>query len=778
MKRIVYPIIMLLGFCMSVQGQTNTVTVSGTVLDEEEKALPGTQIILTLMTDVQKKYSAVASAEGQFTIPLSPGIYKLQATTIGYRSFSAEVDATRDVDIEIPMIPETQILNEVVVKAQRIRYDAEGYSMNVAQIPILQKEPLDVILQFMPGLVVINDRLTLFGRRYVSEVYVNRRRIRLQGSQLLSYLNTIQGATVKNVKVIMSRGAESRASAANTIVLKITTENLTDGGMLMIGASLNPTGSFRNYRLPTLRFQNRQERWSVYGSLTDGLSYNDGEHETNTMYLTSGTKHRTTMESDSKSINLNGRFGIGYDFTHNDLLTIEAGADIFKSNNKTKLRTEITSIGNHHEVMENESKNKTTNNSYLFFADYSHAWKTGELSTSIGYTEGRDRDNGHQWRTTDEKAWNSNNHSKISSSIFSGKIDFTQNTGKSQTVKAGVAYNLWDYDTDTDNRLLINGERSSWGSYTDVFTYKERIAALYASYNITLKSFSLSLGLRYEHETIEPSSKQYQQQDYKKTYDRLFPNFRLNYTIDAKHGHNMRLSFSRALAQPSRNSLNPFMRWENEYYYTVGNPYLSPIAYYQGDVILTLFKTLMVSANYVNRHNYRSFTYKMDDSDIMYSSTNDQSRQRRLQLNISYSKPLTKKWMVSMNASSMFTCERCLDESLNSSSFTASIMSNNTLPKGYRLNTRLSWMSRQEDLQIETNSNIQFSTTLRKSFLKNRLNLSLGYTYWPISESTIKTEDIIQQRTNDYNPHRIEFSAQYQLRWGSIRAKVRQLNGH
>ena len=83
-------------------------------------------------------------------------------------------------------------------------------------------------------------------------------------------------------------------------------------------------------------------------------------------------------------------------------------------------------------------------------------------------------------------------------------------------------------------------------------------------------------------------------------------------------------------------------------------------------------------------------------------------------------------------------------------------------------------MSSEESLQIKSDSKIQFSTNLRKQFLKNRLALTLGYEYWPISESTLKTTDIIQRRTNDYNPHRIQFSAQYQLRWGSLRAKVRQ----
>ena len=773
MKQLGY-LIIFLSLCTSSWGQGKQVKVTGTVTDEEGKALSGSQVVLVEITDTTKRYSIAAADDGQYSIELSSGAYRLQATCIGFRLFTAEVDATQDMTVDIPMVPDTKLLNEVVVKARRIRYDAEGYSVNVGQIPALSKEPLDVILQFMPGLMVVNDRLTLFGRRYVNEVYVNRRRLHMQGSQLLSYLNTIQGATVKNVKVIMSRGAEVRASAANTVALKITTENLTDGGMLMVGASLQPIGSYRDYRFPTLRFQNRQGRWSVYGSLIDGLGNNDGESETSTTFLSSGTKHRTIMESDSKSLSLHGRFGIGYDFTPNDLLTIEAGTDIFKANSKYDMLTELTDADNHVEVTENKSKDKSTDNSNQLFGDYTHAWKTGELSASIGYAEGRDRRNAHQWRLSSEQIWDSQNHSKLSRKVFSSKIDLTQKIGNSHSVKAGMVYDSWHYDTDTDDKLVIDGKEVAYGTYIDLFTYKENVTAMYASYDFTLKSFSTSLGIRYEHETVEPSSQQSPQQDYKKEYDRLFPNIRLSYTIDAKHGHNMRLSFSRALANPDRNSLNPAMRWNNEYSYTVGNPYLAPTAYYQGDLSLIFFSRLMINANYSNRHTYRAFTYKMDGSDIMYSSTDDLGKQRRLQLNASYSKPITKKWIMGINLSSFFTREKHLEEKMSSTAYIASIRSNNTLPKGYRLNTSFAWIGSEESLQVKNDSKIQFSTNLRKQFLKNRLALTLGYEYWPISESTLKTADIIQRRTNDYNPHRIQFSAQYQLRWGSLRAKIRQ----
>ncbi len=777
MKNSVNLIIFLLSICMSAWGQTKPITISGTVLDEEGKVLPGAQIVLTQMTDTQKKYSIVASTDGKFTIPVSPGIYMLQSTYIGYRPFTAEVDASRAVSVDIPMIPEAQKLNEVVVKARRIRYDAEGYSMNVSQIPALKQETLDIILQFMPGLFVVNDRLTLFGRRYINEVYVNRRRLHMQGSQLLDYLNTIRGATVKNVKVIMSKGAEASASAANTVTLKITTESLSDGGMLSIGTTLQPTGTYRSYSLPTFRFQNKQGRWSSYGFLVNKLGADEGESETNTIFHSSGTTQRTSVSTDSKTASLHARLGVGYDFTPNDLLTIEVRTDFYKLNSHKDLRTETSDARTQLWITEDRGKNKMTNTSYQLSVDYSHAWKTGELSSSIGYIDGRDRNDGHQWRTTNDQAWDSHDYSKISSSIFSGKIDYNQKVGKNQTLKAGTAYNLWDYNTDTDNRLLVNGEKSPWGNYTDLFTYKERIAAVYGSYDFTLESFSASLGLRYEHETIDPSSQQFTQQDFKRTYDRLFPNLRLNYTINSKRGHNMRMTFSRALANPSRNNLNPSMQWENEYYYMVGNPHLSPIAYYQGDVTLTLFNRLMFNAQYQDRHIYHSYFHKREGDDIIYTSTDDSGKERSLQLNASYSKPFTKKWTMSVNVTSRFAHETYLEESMSNSSITVSMMSNNMLPKGYRLNTRWAWMSPQENLQVKTDGIMQFSTTLRKTFFKNRLNLSLGYEYFPISESTVKTADIKQRRTNNYNPHRIEFSAQYQLHWGSIRAQVRQAKG-
>ena len=141
MKLIRLITLIMLNLSMSAWGQGKQVKVAGTVTDEEGKALPGTQVVLVQIADTTKRFGVAAADNGLYSVGLPTGIYRLQATCIGFRLFTAEVDATQDMTVDIPMVPDTKQLNEVVVRARRIRYDAEGYSVNIGQIPALRLCP-------------------------------------------------------------------------------------------------------------------------------------------------------------------------------------------------------------------------------------------------------------------------------------------------------------------------------------------------------------------------------------------------------------------------------------------------------------------------------------------------------------------------------------------------------------------------------------------------------------------------------------------------------------
>ena len=127
-------------------------------------------------------------------------------------------------------IHKSDTLQEVVVKAEKIRHDAEGYRVNIATIPQLQTMDLAQIMNYLPGLVVENNQMSVYGNG-VAEVYINNKKVGLSGEQLQHYLRAIDGKNVRSIQVITSSGAEMGAQRGGMAVLKILTKRIENGGM-------------------------------------------------------------------------------------------------------------------------------------------------------------------------------------------------------------------------------------------------------------------------------------------------------------------------------------------------------------------------------------------------------------------------------------------------------------------------------------------------------------------------------------------------------------------
>ena len=86
-------------------------------------------------------------------------------------------------------------LKEVVITGEKIRHDADGYRINVGHYPQLQGMDLGQMMNYLPGMTVNDTDMKVFGNR-VGEVYVNNKRVRLSGNELLQYLSTFDGRTI------------------------------------------------------------------------------------------------------------------------------------------------------------------------------------------------------------------------------------------------------------------------------------------------------------------------------------------------------------------------------------------------------------------------------------------------------------------------------------------------------------------------------------------------------------------------------------------------------
>lgn len=206
-------------------GQTvsdTQLTVRGRVVNTHNETLPGAHVWFIHPNDTLQKQGAATDADGKFTIQLPAGRYEMQVSYIGYAPYTAEVQATQSMTLPDIYLNENQnLLNELVVKGHSVTYDAEGYRMNIENNLHFKQQDLDKILNFLPGMFNQDGMMKVFGKP-VAKVYINHRMVRFSGKELMDYLQTYHGKSIKDIQVITSTGAEEEASNAGMAILKIT----------------------------------------------------------------------------------------------------------------------------------------------------------------------------------------------------------------------------------------------------------------------------------------------------------------------------------------------------------------------------------------------------------------------------------------------------------------------------------------------------------------------------------------------------------------------------
>lgn len=174
-------------------------------------------------------------------------------------------------------------------------YNVKGYKANILQTPIFKQHTMDNILRFLPGISVRSDGITAYGQG-IAAAYVNGRKARLSGPDLVGYLSTFEGKNIVSVEVLDST-AEPDGMPGGGSVLKITTIHDTDGGSCTIGLS----GGAGPIEVPhaggSVNLIAKSGRWNMYAvSKVDPYSKRTPESKSGTDYLNTG---ESRLESSS-----------------------------------------------------------------------------------------------------------------------------------------------------------------------------------------------------------------------------------------------------------------------------------------------------------------------------------------------------------------------------------------------------------------------------------------------------------------------------------------------
>ena len=156
---------LVVGACwLTVIGQNSKLDISGLIVDTAGAPLPSATVVLLNAADSVIVTFAITDGQGTFRFKrVDPASYILQATYVGYRTYSEMVDWSTQAE-EVVLAPiqlesEATALGEVLVKADRIplmiKKDTIEYSADA-----FKPQPTDVVedlLRKLPGVEVEQD---------------------------------------------------------------------------------------------------------------------------------------------------------------------------------------------------------------------------------------------------------------------------------------------------------------------------------------------------------------------------------------------------------------------------------------------------------------------------------------------------------------------------------------------------------------------------------------------------------------------------------------------
>lgn len=496
-------LLFLLPLCLWAQQEVKDVpglvTVSGRVVTGSAEPLPGANIRLVSEADTLKRFAVSSRDDGTFSVSVPPALYELQVSYMGYRPYRAEVDASSAVKLpDIDLKESRNMLDVVTVTACTVTYNSEGYVANIAQNKQLQQLPLDRMLAFLPGMYVDREKLKVYLRE-VNTVYINDRPVCLSGEELIDHLKAYDGKNIQQIEVIVNNGVEHAASSFGGSSIRITTVKVIEGGKLSAGADVAYSKNNHQHGNPYANMTWRYDDWS-FSLNTNVKTYfrNKIQNTQETHYFDTGMTTRTEKENNSKQPRLTPvNLSIGYDIDENNLLILDGNYTTRKGVNANRMFSQNGRSGEAPVETQSELDDEIREERASASLDYVHKMEDGRLSLTASYG----------------KSWNDNRQESNVFSEISQNRGFTDGSSDNETygaqvsferrykddkekLKLGASFSSWTNHSNTVAEQYVDEVLQQFGSYTDLYRYREHNYALYGSYDFNWKRMNLQLGLR------------------------------------------------------------------------------------------------------------------------------------------------------------------------------------------------------------------------------------------------------------------------------------------
>lgn len=766
--------------------------INGTVKGEKGKVLEFVSISLfnTKSTDLIKPYTAFTDTSGyyEFSVP-DTGEYIIKALNTGYLTYSSNpihLSITNKVVVlNIVLQSAIQQLNQVTIQSRKPMIERKGDRLifNVEGNAATAGNPLLEVLRMVPGISVINDKLSVRGKEGLV-IMIDNRRTYMSGDELLNYLKNTPAEAISQMEVITNPSARYDSEGNVGIINIKTKRNTLDGTTGTLTQTIGYNKFLKSNTGGQVTYANKS--LTLYGN--SYLAYNKGYDNYYTENESAGVgKIRNNNYSERVNKNsysyqagfeyrLNKHSTLGGvidgslrpEFNTNGLSTIERmGANPQYIISLNQATTDQRSNANNLHYSWNNDKNTDVFSADINYVTYDYNLISNQLSNY--YVA-----NNHQQVVAEEQLRNSNLR-KIN--VFAGKADYTHKLNEKHNIESGIKWSSVETAADLVYEQLQQNDWVNDPGRTNQYQFTEQIYAGYLNYSGQFGTYTIQAGLRAEQTNNTGISKT-TGSEVKRDYLKLFPSFLIGRTFLKNHFFN--LSYSYRVDRPTYSYLNPFTFINNPYSYFRGNPYLKPQYTHALEGNYDYKKKVFLTIGYSRTTDLITEISEAGQQPEVVGGTRTNINAMN-SYNITVNAPIqpTKNWNINLYLGGFRNS--IMDNtgfSNAQTTFTATLNSSLTLPKEIVLDVNGDYQSAMSYGTIRLQPMYGVNAGLRKAFLSNQLNIRLNVS------DVFKTQKFTYQSNyaaiqsygiNTSESRVLRLTANY--KFGSIKAAVKRKMG-
>ncbi|MEJ0106140.1 MAG: outer membrane beta-barrel family protein [Bacteroidota bacterium] len=352
----------------------------------------------------------------------------------------------------------------------------------------------------------------------------------------------------------------------------------------------------------------------------------------------------------------------------------------------------------------------------------------GELKSFISFFKHQGYNDYELEQFRDESMdYKENFNSRATNAELSIQADYTNTLSDMLNMEAGIksTNRVSSSANEFEVYQFSSGKFVEDNTRANDFNYDRDIYAAYSNLNITLKTWQIRIGGRYEQTLLKA--------DYKDTslqvpdYKNLVPSILINKSIGT---HNLKLGYNKQILRPYLSYLNPAINYSDSLNLEFGNPYLSPEITHRYELGYTgTFNTIFAGASLFysrNRNSIENIRTPGNDG-VFYSTYQNIGRKEAIGMsgNISWKK---QKFTVSTNFTLryMMLNSAALQLSNNGFQFNGNINLSWKFKNGYSAEGIIYINSKDIRLQGSREGWKYYSLVINKKILDDKLTISLG----------------------------------------------------